>query len=579
VSARLKVTAPKDSDSLKDDSETCTICLEDLEDKEEAARLDCCSHRFHSTCILAWAKRSSSCPACRKEVKEIFDPKVGLREKVSKKKFAAFGVATNTDLSDYQEQAIADRRAARARCYVCGMGDRDESLLLCDGMDQQCPRSGHYDCLGLPSLPSANEPWFCDICDISRTSLSFPLPVQSPDNSEISSGRRPSTPTSTATPASYQRLVESLTLQRQHNSSGQSPAPGCGFTVVELAQRMQDALDLDKVQGSGSVESRKSRLPEVIRHMNIWRRLLEYASFQKPDLLKVLGAWLSPTKSFENSEDAERLRFALLQQLQHIAPLLTFTQARASKIGVSIMRCFQNENESERNKILQQNLISIFQRLVDSAFEASRSASVSNEMRETVRARSALRQGTASPSVMVGAPRQRSASFCRSSQVSDALESKESKLSQSLPQNMTMLPDDGRSFETKREIVYGKRSEEPSSPRQPKKAKNTVNEAKPTPPTRPLSFSQRAQRLDEIMRKQFEERLKKMNTSSKLSEVIKEAVKVFKLENKQAVEFALARPDIIRSNLSAEETFSQMLGIPKHEVSDRFDPILRLCTK
>ncbi|KAL5190810.1 RING-H2 finger protein ATL52 [Glycine soja] len=48
-----------DSDN---DSNTCTVCLED---REELRKLPECMHSFHMPCIDMWLSLHSSCPICR----------------------------------------------------------------------------------------------------------------------------------------------------------------------------------------------------------------------------------------------------------------------------------------------------------------------------------------------------------------------------------------------------------------------------------------------------------------------------------------------------------------------------------
>ncbi|XAR56032.1 Ubiquitin--protein ligase [Bertholletia excelsa] len=45
----------------------CTICLEEIAEGSEVARLPC-AHVFHGKCIAAWLERSHYCPLCRFEM-------------------------------------------------------------------------------------------------------------------------------------------------------------------------------------------------------------------------------------------------------------------------------------------------------------------------------------------------------------------------------------------------------------------------------------------------------------------------------------------------------------------------------
>ena len=43
--------------------DSCTICLEDFNDKEKLLKLDC-NHIYHEHCIKTWFKKKRKCPNC-----------------------------------------------------------------------------------------------------------------------------------------------------------------------------------------------------------------------------------------------------------------------------------------------------------------------------------------------------------------------------------------------------------------------------------------------------------------------------------------------------------------------------------
>lgn len=43
--------------------DSCTICLEDFNDKEKLLKLDC-NHVYHEHCIKTWFKKKKKCPNC-----------------------------------------------------------------------------------------------------------------------------------------------------------------------------------------------------------------------------------------------------------------------------------------------------------------------------------------------------------------------------------------------------------------------------------------------------------------------------------------------------------------------------------
>lgn len=49
----------------------CSICQENIEEKQEFTRLRCSdtvNHVFHKTCIMPWMKDHSTCPTCRADL-------------------------------------------------------------------------------------------------------------------------------------------------------------------------------------------------------------------------------------------------------------------------------------------------------------------------------------------------------------------------------------------------------------------------------------------------------------------------------------------------------------------------------
>ena len=53
----------------KSDSETCTICIEDIHAGNRIKTLEC-KHVFHKNCINKWLKTKSTCPNCNADVYE-----------------------------------------------------------------------------------------------------------------------------------------------------------------------------------------------------------------------------------------------------------------------------------------------------------------------------------------------------------------------------------------------------------------------------------------------------------------------------------------------------------------------------
>jgi hypothetical protein len=53
---------------------------------------------------------------------------------------------------------------SRHNCVVCGAGDQENTLLLCDG----CDKGSHTTCIGLLQVPKSEE-WFCELCKVAKT--------------------------------------------------------------------------------------------------------------------------------------------------------------------------------------------------------------------------------------------------------------------------------------------------------------------------------------------------------------------------------------------------------------------------
>ena len=54
----------------KEEDDRCVICMCDFEEEEPVKKL-ICSHYFHEACIMKWFEAHSTCPICKKSLKEI----------------------------------------------------------------------------------------------------------------------------------------------------------------------------------------------------------------------------------------------------------------------------------------------------------------------------------------------------------------------------------------------------------------------------------------------------------------------------------------------------------------------------
>lgn len=51
-------------------SETCTICLDNLPVGSQVRKIKACGHQFHKTCIDQWFESHVRCPVCRHDIRE-----------------------------------------------------------------------------------------------------------------------------------------------------------------------------------------------------------------------------------------------------------------------------------------------------------------------------------------------------------------------------------------------------------------------------------------------------------------------------------------------------------------------------
>lgn len=82
---KLRLGEDKTS-KVENEKPTCGICFDNVSDR---GKMDCCDHMFCYTCIKPWLTRSSSCPHCKREVKNLSrtdnNKSKTLSEKVQKK--------------------------------------------------------------------------------------------------------------------------------------------------------------------------------------------------------------------------------------------------------------------------------------------------------------------------------------------------------------------------------------------------------------------------------------------------------------------------------------------------------------
>lgn len=54
---------------LNSEDKLCSICMCDYDEGEELLMLDC-SHRYHIECISKWLEKKTTCPICKRDIRE-----------------------------------------------------------------------------------------------------------------------------------------------------------------------------------------------------------------------------------------------------------------------------------------------------------------------------------------------------------------------------------------------------------------------------------------------------------------------------------------------------------------------------
>lgn len=152
--SRLTDLLSDSSESGDENSEKCAICLRCIVN-QEVGNPEVCDHMFCSVCIIEWSKKSNVCPLDRQQ-------------------FSIILVRENKDGSVVKKVPVEEPQVSRMEnieleamndtvCEVCGSGDREDILLLCDN----CDRGFHTICLTPPleNIPDENE-WFCPDCEL-----------------------------------------------------------------------------------------------------------------------------------------------------------------------------------------------------------------------------------------------------------------------------------------------------------------------------------------------------------------------------------------------------------------------------
>eukprot|EP01062_Namystynia_karyoxenos_P034787 TRINITY_DN25472_c2_g1_i1.p1 TRINITY_DN25472_c2_g1~~TRINITY_DN25472_c2_g1_i1.p1 ORF type:complete len:805 (+),score=163.11 TRINITY_DN25472_c2_g1_i1:99-2513(+) len=141
---------------------TCPICQEAV--NQRSAGVPTCGHIHCYRCIVDWSRRANICTLCKKRFSRLkqlnlLTGKVLRSRHIPRKDFDNYDEAQGVGSEDYESGGSE----ACENCMVCGAGDREEVLMICDGGG--CTRSCHTYCCSPPldGLPDT-ELWFCSEC-------------------------------------------------------------------------------------------------------------------------------------------------------------------------------------------------------------------------------------------------------------------------------------------------------------------------------------------------------------------------------------------------------------------------------
>ncbi|ETW04821.1 hypothetical protein, variant [Aphanomyces invadans] len=137
-----------------DEEECCCICIENIESVDTQGFLLKCVHSFHFDCIAQWAKVTNLCPMCKTRFREIVRRDGSGAHVATIKVKDAKQSHANHPSQDIQANGNLFNEYA---CTLCGNGDNEDVLLICDV--DGCEHAAHTYCVPLPAVPAGY--WHC----------------------------------------------------------------------------------------------------------------------------------------------------------------------------------------------------------------------------------------------------------------------------------------------------------------------------------------------------------------------------------------------------------------------------------
>ncbi|KAM0334332.1 hypothetical protein ACHAQA_001357 [Verticillium albo-atrum] len=237
------------------------------DDNHSIATLVGCNHIVHDRCIRSWAKNSNTCPICRTTFNEISlsaeldGPETELYTVEDKKQTHEF------DLRQWlQDNPEEEEPEEETPCPICGMAERPDILLLCDG----CDAAYHTHCVGLNHVPAGS--WYCLECvDIFR-------PAAASDSTSDSDVQA-------IAPNTNHRRPFVRTRERQRRARRQARSVEWQGAWGQIAGRIFEATDIDldnyedddNLEGFRRTQQQRERESREYRE---WEQRLQIASRQ-----------------------------------------------------------------------------------------------------------------------------------------------------------------------------------------------------------------------------------------------------------------------------------------------------------
>ncbi|KAM0286245.1 hypothetical protein ACHAQH_000972 [Verticillium albo-atrum] len=237
------------------------------DENHSIATLVGCNHIVHDRCIRSWAKNSNTCPICRTTFNEISlsaeldGPEIDLYTVEDKKQIHEF------DLRQWlQDNPEEEEPEEETPCPICGMAERPDILLLCDG----CDAAYHTHCVGLNHVPAGS--WYCLECvDIFR-------PAAASDSTSDSDVQA-------IAPNTNHRRPFVRTRERQRRARRQARSVEWQGAWGQIAGRIFEATDIDldnyedddNLEGFRRTQQQRERESREYRE---WEQRLQIASRQ-----------------------------------------------------------------------------------------------------------------------------------------------------------------------------------------------------------------------------------------------------------------------------------------------------------